>query len=95
MTNNVLVVGASGAIGQALVEQLASEGNIVYAVSRDGARPVHWPETVSVFAMPQHDEQAMEQFKADLMESGVRFLWWLSLPAFYIIQKDLYSLKSV
>lgn len=73
MTNNVLVVGASGAIGQALVELLASEGNIVYAVSRDGERPAHWPETVSLFAMPQHDEHALEQFKADMMESGVLF----------------------
>lgn len=74
-----LVIGASGGIGKALVHLLASaeahEGdnpNKVIALSRTGYRDATWPDNVTAFSLPEHNERNIEAFVKDLKTKGLR-----------------------
>ncbi len=96
MINNVLVVGASGAIGQALVDKLANEGKLVYAVNRDGHRALNWPGSVNVFAMSQHDETTLEQFKAEMATSNISFSQvFITVGVLHDTQRSLFPEKRL
>lgn len=70
MTNNTLIVGASGGIGSALVSQYANEGDSIIAISRRGFHADNWPEGVQSISMEEHTDSAIKAFCETLKNEG-------------------------
>lgn len=71
MKNNVLIVGASGGIASALIEQYCNEGAQVYAVSRAPAADVRNSENVSYHQLAEQNDKAISDFVKQLAKQDV------------------------
>ncbi len=71
MKNNVLIVGASGGIASALIEQYCNEGAQVYAVSRAPAADVRKSENVSYHQLAEQNDKAISDFVKQLAKQDV------------------------
>ena len=71
MKNNVLIVGASGGIASALIEQYCNEGAQVYAVSRAPAANVRKSENVSYHQLAEQNDKAISDFVKQLAKQDV------------------------
>lgn len=71
MKNNVLIVGASGGIASALIEQYCNEGAQVYAVSRAPAADVLQSENVSYHQLAEQNDKAISDFVKQLAKQDV------------------------
>ena len=71
MKNKVLVVGASGGIGAALVDQYRSMGNDVIAVSRAPASDFEQTERVTYYQISTQDDKHIGEFVQQLAQQGV------------------------
>lgn len=71
MKNNVLIVGASGGIASALIEQYCNEGAQVYAVSRAPAADVRKSENVSYHQLAEQNDKAISNFVKQLAKQDV------------------------
>ena len=71
MKNKVLVVGASGGIGAALIDQYRSMGNDVIAVSRAPASDFEQTECVTYYQIPTQDDKHIGEFVQQLAQQGV------------------------
>ena len=71
MKNNVLIVGASGGIASALIEQYYNEGAQVFAVSRAPAADVRKSENVSYHQLAEQNDKAISDFVKQLAKQDV------------------------
>ncbi len=71
MENNVLIVGASGGIASALIEQYRSAGAKVFAVSRAAASESNNLENVSYHQISEQDDKHISGFVKQLAEQDV------------------------
>ena len=71
MKNNVLIVGASGGIASALIEQYCNEGAQVFAVSRAPAADVLQSENVSYHQLAEQNDRAISNFVKQLAKQDV------------------------
>ena len=71
MENNVLIVGASGGIASALIEQYRSAGAKVFAVSRAAASESNNLENVSYHQISEQDDKHISSFVKQLAEQDV------------------------
>ncbi|AFT79706.1 oxidoreductase, short-chain dehydrogenase/reductase family protein [Alteromonas macleodii str. 'Black Sea 11'] len=71
MKNNVLIVGASGGIASALIEQYCNEGAQVYAVSRAPAAYVRKSENVLYHQLAEQNDKAISDFVKQLAKQDV------------------------
>jgi NAD(P)-dependent dehydrogenase (short-subunit alcohol dehydrogenase family) len=71
MKNNVLIVGASGGIASALIEQYCNEGAQVFAVSRAPAADVLQSENVSYHQLAEQNDQSISNFVKQLAKQEV------------------------
>ena len=71
MENNVLIVGASGGIASALIEQYRSEGAKVFAVSRAAATEISQIQSVSYHQLAEQDDKHISEFVAQLAEQQI------------------------
>lgn len=71
MKNNVLIVGASGGIASALIEQYCNEGAQVFAVSRAPAADVRKSENVSYHQLAEQNDKAISDFVKQLAKQDV------------------------
>lgn len=71
MKNNVLIVGASGGIASALIEQYCNEGAQVFAVSRAPAADVLQSENVSYHQLAEQNDKAISDFVKQLAKQDV------------------------
>ena len=71
MKNNVLIVGASGGIASALIEQYCNEGAQVLAVSRAPAADVLQSENVSYHQLAEQNDKAISDFVKQLAKQDV------------------------
>lgn len=71
MKNKVLVVGASGGIGAALIDQYRSMGNDVIAVSRAPASDFEQADCVTYYQIPTQDDKHIGEFVQQLAKQGV------------------------
>ena len=71
MKNNVLIVGASGGIASALIEQYCNEGAQVFAVSRAPAADVLQSENVSYHQLAEQSDKAISNFVKQLAKQDV------------------------
>ncbi len=71
MKNNVLIVGASGGIASALIEQYCNEGAQVYAVSRAPAADVRKSENVLYHQLAEQNDKAISNFVKQLAKQDV------------------------
>ncbi len=71
MKNNVLIVGASGGIASALIEQYCNEGAQVFAVSRAPAADVLQSENVSYHQLAEQNDKAISNFVKQLAKQDV------------------------
>ena len=71
MKNNVLIVGASGGIASALIEQYCNEGAQVYAVSRAPAADVLQSENVSYHQLAEQNDKSISNFVKQLAKQDV------------------------
>jgi len=71
MKNNVLIVGASGGIASALIEQYCNEGAQVFAVSRAPAADVLQSENVSYHQLAEQNDKAISNFVRQLAKQDV------------------------
>ncbi len=70
MSKVCVVIGASGGIGKAVVNNLDEQGEEIYALSRHGERDQGWSNNVHVRALDSHDESAIQAFVTALKEAG-------------------------
>ncbi len=71
MKNNVLIVGASGGIASALIEQYCNEGAQVFAVSRAPAADVFQSENVLYHQLAEQNDKAISDFVKQLAKQDV------------------------
>ena len=71
MKNNVLIVGASGGIASALIEQYCNEGAQVFAVSRAPAADVFQSENVSYHQLAEQNDKSISNFVRQLAKQDV------------------------
>lgn len=71
MKNNVLIVGASGGIASALIEQYCNEGAQVFAVSRAPAADVIQSESVSYHQLAEQNDKSISNFVKQLEKQDV------------------------
>lgn len=71
MKNNVLIVGASGGIASALIEQYCNEGAQVFAVSRAPAADVLQSENVSYHQLTEQNDKSISNFVKQLAKQDV------------------------
>lgn len=71
MKNNVLIVGASGGIASALIEQYCNEGAQVFAVSRAPAADVFQSENVSYHQLAEQNDKSISNFVKQLAKQDV------------------------
>ena len=71
MKNNVLIVGASGGIASALIEQYRNEGAQVFAVSRAPAADVLQSENVSYHQLAEQNDKSISNFVKQLAKQDV------------------------
>ncbi len=71
MKNNVLIVGASGGIASALIEQYCNEGAQVFAVSRAPAADVRKSENVSYHQLAEQNDKSISNFVKQLAKQDV------------------------
>ena len=71
MKNNVLIVGASGGIASALIEQYCNEGARVFAVSRAPVTDINHSENVSYHQLAEQDDRHISEFVEQLTEQQV------------------------
>lgn len=71
MKNNVLIVGASGGIASALIEQHCNEGAQVFAVSRAPAADVFQSENVSYHQLAEQNDKSISNFVKQLAKQDV------------------------
>ncbi|WP_421712362.1 SDR family NAD(P)-dependent oxidoreductase [Alteromonas abrolhosensis] len=71
MKNNVLIVGASGGIASALIEQYCNEGAQVFAVSRAPAADVLQSENVSYHQLAEQNDKSISNFVKQLAKQDV------------------------
>ncbi len=66
MKNNVLIVGASGGIASALIEQHCNEGAQVFAVSRAPAADVFQSENVSYHQLAEQNDKSISNLQSKM-----------------------------
>ena len=71
MKNNVLIVGASGGIASALIEQYCNEGAQMFAVSRAPAADVRKSENVSYHQLAEQNDKSISNFVKQLAKQDV------------------------
>jgi NAD(P)-dependent dehydrogenase (short-subunit alcohol dehydrogenase family) len=71
MKNNVLIIGASGGIASALIEQYCNEGAQVFAVSRAPAADVLQSENVSYHQLAEQNDKSISNFVKQLAKQDV------------------------
>lgn len=71
MKNNVLIVGASGGIASALIDQYCNEGAQVFAVSRAPAADVLQSENVLYHQLAEQNDKAISDFVKQLAKQDV------------------------
>ena len=71
MENNVLIVGASGGIASALIEQYRSAGAKVFAVSRAAVTESNNLENISYHQISEQDDKHINGFVKQLAEQNV------------------------
>ncbi len=71
MKNNVLIVGASGGIASALIEQYRNDGAQVFAVSRAPAADVFQSENVSYHQLAEQNDKSISNFVKQLAKQDV------------------------
>ncbi|MDP6880314.1 MAG: SDR family NAD(P)-dependent oxidoreductase, partial [Alteromonas macleodii] len=71
MKNNVLIVGASGGIASALIEQYSSEGARVFAVSRAPLSDTNHSGDVTYHQLAEQDDRHISEFVEQLAEQQV------------------------
>tara|TARA_B100000749_G_scaffold104059_1_gene79430 strand:+ start:5764 stop:6042 length:279 start_codon:yes stop_codon:yes gene_type:complete len=71
MKNSLLVVGASGGIGGALVSALSQAGEHVIAVSRQTIDSPPWGSSVEVHTLAEYSEAQIFSFVNTLNARGV------------------------
>ena len=71
MKNNVLIVGASGGIASALIDQYCNEGAQLFAVSRAPAADVLQSENVSYHQLAEQNDKSISNFVKQLAKQDV------------------------
>ena len=71
MKNNVLIVGASGGIASALIEQYRNAGAKVFAVSRAAANENKGLDNVSYHQIAEQDDKHISEFVQQLADQHV------------------------
>lgn len=71
MKNNVLIVGASGGIASALIEQYCNEGAQVFAVSRAPAADALQSKNVSYHQLAEQNDKSISNFVKQLAKQNV------------------------
>ena len=71
MKNNVLIVGASGGIASALIEQYSSDGARVFAVSRAPLSDTSHSGDVTYHQLAEQDDRHISEFVEQLAEQQV------------------------
>ena len=71
MENNVLIVGASGGIASALIEQYRNAGAKVFAVSRAAANENKGLDNVSYHQIAEQDDKHISEFVQQLADQHV------------------------
>jgi len=72
MKNNVLIVGASGGIASALIDQYQQAGDKVIAVSRTSASEFSALENVTYHQMAQQDDSHISEFVQHLSQQNIK-----------------------
>lgn len=76
MTNNSLIIGASGGIGRALVRKFSEKGDTVFTVDRERAQSEKYtedPDNIHSYYITSHGEAEISALVANFKDKGISF----------------------
>lgn len=76
MTNNTLIIGASGGIGSALVRKFSEKGDTVFTVDRERAQSEKYtedPDNIHSYYITSHGEAEISALVANFKDKGISF----------------------